>query len=262
MRFTAVEQAEIKRLSEAVNFSNIADPNNVAILGHLSRKEREEFALKTRSLVLYFGAEVAACQQAEEAAALAARPKGYQLEDLNGLNVGCGDRSVSPYLSPIDIMRAPPRRTLGGEHHAFTSGALLALPDELPFRPGTIDYIVSLHLLEHVTDPVSVVLHWLNILKPGGGLGIVVPDWRYTWDARYDTAPYGHKWNPTPELLKRMYNRHWSSAGILEASETYDFKLSFDFILRKRGDFVPFSRQRLESALFAFKPVENRTFLE
>jgi SAM-dependent methyltransferase len=244
-----MEQTEIDRLRGAVNFSNMRDPKNAQALGHLSKAEREEFALKTSSLVLYLGLEVAACRQAEETAVLAARPKGYPLEELNGINVGCGDRLVSPCLLPIDIMRTRPERTFGGEHHAYSQGAYLALPDELPFRPGSVDYIVSLHSLEHTANPVEVVLHWLDVLKPGGGIGVVLPDWRYTWDARHDNNPYGHKWNPTPELVKRMYNRHWSDAAELEAIATYDFKLSFNFVLRKPGEFTPFSRHRLEIGL-------------
>jgi SAM-dependent methyltransferase len=244
-----MEQAEIDRLRGVVNFSNMRDPKNAQALGHLSKAEREEFAFRTSSLVLYLGPEVAACRMAEEAAVMASGPKGYRPEDLNGINVGCGDRLVSPCLLPIDIMRTLPDQTFGGEHHAYARGAYLALPDELPFRPGTIDYIVSLHSLEHTANPVEVVSHWLDVLKPGGGIGVVLPNWRYTWDARQDNNLYGHKWNPTPELVKRMYNLHWSDSADLEAIDTYDFKLSFNFVLRKPGEFRPFSRQRLETGL-------------
>src|ERR1700722_12374999 len=100
-----MEQADIERLRGTINFSNMTDPKNAAALGQLSKTDREEFALQTKSLVLYLGKEVAACRLGEETAALAARPKGYPMEDLNGLNVGCGDRLVSPFLLPIDIMR-------------------------------------------------------------------------------------------------------------------------------------------------------------
>jgi SAM-dependent methyltransferase len=244
-----MEQADIERLRGTINFSNMTDPKNAAALGQLSKTDREEFALQTKSLVLYLGKEVAACRLGEETAALAARPKGYPMEDLNGLNVGCGDRLVSPFLLPIDIMRVAPGRILGGEHHAFLPGAYLALPDELPFRSGTVDYIVSLHSLEHVANPVDVILHWLEILKPGGGIGVVLPDWRYTWDARHDNNIYGHKWNPEPALVKRMYDEHWSKIAILEAIDTLEFKLSFNLVLRKPGKFAPFSRQRLETGL-------------
>jgi SAM-dependent methyltransferase len=256
-----MEQADIDRLRGEVNFSNMRDPRNARAMGHLSKAEREEFALRTQSMVLYLGSEVTACRKAEETAVMAARPSGHAPEDLNGLNIGCGDRLISPFLLPVDIMRTIPEQTFGGEHHAHAQGAMLALPDELPFRSGTIDYIVSLHSLEHSANPVEVVLRWLDVLKPGGGIGVVVPDWRYSWDARNDNGRYGHKWNPTPDLVRKTYDRHWSNAAVLEAIATYDFRLSFDFVLRKPGAFKPFSRERLETGLSGRQLAESGAFL-
>lgn len=256
-----VGQEEIERLRVDVNFANMADPRNVSILGHLTQAEREEFAFETKSLVLYFGEEVELCRQAEESAALRAMPKGCRPEDLNGLNIGCGNRLISPYLMPIDIMRHVPGDKIGGEHNALTPGAFLALPDALPFRPDSIDYIVSLHTLEHVSDPVGVILHWLDILKPGGGLGVVIPDWRYAWDARQDAAPYGHKWNSSPDMIESMYRNHWSSKCALEQLSSYNFRISFDFVLRKPGLFKPFSRKHLEIAPSGRQIAESGRFL-
>lgn len=244
-----LSRGEIERLGQQVNFEHMPDPANVAVLGHLSREEREEFASATGSLVLYIGDEVAACKRDEERAALTAAPADYPLAALNGLNIGCGDRLISTYLTPVDVMRDKPGTAIGGEHPALTPGALLALPDELPFRPNSLDYIVALHALEHMGDPVRVVLHWLSRLKPGGGIGIVLPHWRYTWDARNDSAPYGHKWNPSPELVERLYQQHWREHCTVERFNTLDFKISFDVVLRKHGTFAPFSRERLERSL-------------
>lgn len=256
-----MDRSDIEQLSALVNFANMSDPANVEALRHLSQMEREEFARATGSLVLYFGDEVAACQHEEEAAALAAAPPGYQLEALNGLNIGCGNRLISPYLTPVDIMRHPPDHQIGGEHTAFTPNAFLALPDNLPFRAGSVDYIIALHTLEHISDPVRAVLHWLDVLKPGGGIGIVVPDSRYTWDARGDEMPYGHKWNSCPDLVAALYRNHWSRNCELERFDTMHFKISFDFVLRKHGTFQPFSRAPLEMALSGRQRVEGGVFL-
>lgn len=256
-----MEPGEIKHLSAHVNFDNISDPGNVEILGKFSKTEREEFALKTHSLVLYIGDEVSACRRAEEEAALSAIPLNHSPENLNGLNIGCGDRLISPYLLPVDIMRHQPNQQVGGEHAAFTTNALLALPDSLPFSRNSIDYIIALHTLEHISDPVRVIQHWLDILKPGGGIGIVVPDWRYTWDARNDQAPYGHKWNSCPDLIEKLYRNHWSSECELERINTLPFKISFDFVLRKHGSFQPFSRELLQTALSGYQRMREGIFL-
>jgi len=130
-----LEQNDIERLSRGVNFAAMTDPGNVETLGHLSKPEREEFAFKTKSVVLYIGAEVSDCRRAEEEAALRAAPAGHAVEDLNGLNVGCGDRLISPFLTAIDVMRCLPARSVGGEHHALNPGSFLALADDLPFCP-------------------------------------------------------------------------------------------------------------------------------
>jgi SAM-dependent methyltransferase len=135
---------------------------------------------------------------------------------------------------------------VAGVHHALTPGAMLALPDDLPFRQNSIDYIVALHMLEHVENPIRVIHHWLDIVKPGGGIGIVVPDWRYTWDSRGDDAPFSHKWNPTPSLIEKIYREHWDDRADLESLASYPYKLSFDFVLRKRGEFVPFRAPAVE----------------
>jgi len=115
------------------------------------------------------------------------------------------------------------------------------------FRSNSIDYIVALHILEHIPDPIEVVFNWLDILKPGGGLGIIVPDWRYTWDARNDQNIWSHRWNPTPKLVKNLFDQNWSKISCLEHFCTYKWKLSFDFVLRKFGEFQPFDIKEAET---------------
>ncbi|MCB8839409.1 methyltransferase domain-containing protein [Aurantimonas sp. VKM B-3413] len=206
----------------------------------LTLSEREEFARKFKTMVLYFGDEVPAAQAAEEEAALRALPRGYDLGELNGLNIGCGNRTIHPAIVPVDIMRKPPADQIAGSHPHLSENALLSAPDDLPFKEGSLDYIVALHMLEHIGDPVSLVRYWLSLLKPGGGLGIVLPDWHYTWDARFDRNTLGHKWNCTPALVRQLYEEHWRDLAELEHLDTYPYRISFDFVLRKHGTFVPF----------------------
>ena len=158
-------------------------------------------------------------------------------------------------------MRGQDDATISGAHHALTTGAFLALPYDLPFKDGTIDYVVALHMLEHVENPVRAIHHWLDIIKPGGGIGIVVPDWHYTWDSRSDSAPLNHKWNPTPSLIRRLHQENWSDRAELETLATYPFKLSFDFVLRKRGIFVPFTIPPVEEILSGRERHEAGIFL-
>jgi SAM-dependent methyltransferase len=172
-------------------------------------------------------------------------PPGYAIEQLNGLNVGCGDRSVHSTLLGIDAHRGT--WSMGGGAASFTSLAhLRGWAGDLPFKPSSMDFIVALHVLEHEPDPVATMLHWLDVVKPGGGVGIVVPDWRYTWDARTDRHPWSHRWNPTPDRLRSLHARHWSAVATLEHIGTIPYKLSFDVVLRKHGPFAAFDARSLE----------------
>jgi predicted SAM-dependent methyltransferase len=231
----------IDNLSQA----NVMSPEVQARLRKLNHLEREELAFKTGSMVVYFDQEVAAVRLAEEVASKAALPHNYDSIDLNVLNIGAGGRDVDRHFLAVDLARSPMEGS--GAHHLMSESALLSNLDQLPFRENSIDAIVSLHTLEHSGDPVKTINHWINLIKPGGGIGVVVPDWRYTWDARHDHSIYGHKWNPTPDLIYKLYKMHWSENAKLEAIDTYSWKLSFDFVMRKHGQFT------------AFKPLVGKT---
>jgi predicted SAM-dependent methyltransferase len=225
----------------SITSANLYSNETQEILRALSLRQREEVALQTGTMVQYYGEEVALVKQAEESAALRAAPAGYDLNCLNGLNIGCGDRSIHPSLLGIDIHKGKWSMGHGSTQEYLSTAHFISLSSELPFKPGSIDYIVALHILEHESDPVGCVLKWLSILKPGGGLGLILPDWRYTWDARNDAHPWSHRWNPTPNLLKEMHQKYWSSHAALEHHDTIEYKLSFDVVLRKNGVFEPFN---------------------
>ncbi|KQW54776.1 methyltransferase domain-containing protein [Ensifer sp. Root127] len=225
-------------LKENVNFSFMADANNIRIMSRFTAKSREEFALKTKSLVLYTPEEAGQVKKLEEEAALRAAPRGYELKHLNGINVGCGDRRISEYLTPVDIMREI--QDASGAHHAFLKDAVLANPENLPFKTGSLDYIVALHMLEHVSSPMEILIYWGSLLKPGGGIGLILPNDKYTWNATGDHSQFGHKWNTSAEIFSRLYNMHLKEHFELESLNTLPHKISFDVVLRKPGAFRPF----------------------
>lgn len=55
---------------------------------------------------------------------------------------------------------------------------------------------------------------------------MVLPHWRYTWDARRDTAQWGHRWNSAPEVVCRLYLKHWSHVSDLEQLNTLKCELA------------------------------------
>lgn len=226
-------------LRKTLNFSFMADAENIRLMSRFTPESRETFALKTGSLVLYPPNEALIIKHQEEEAALRAAPSGYPLKVLNGINIGCGDRRISEYLTPVDIMREDEGSS--GAHHAFLKDAILANPENLPFKAESLDYIVALHMLEHVSNPVEVLLYWETVLKPGGGIGLILPDYRYTWNAAGDQSQFGHKWNSSAEIFERLFREHLADCFELEAIDTLPHKISFDVVLRKQGKFEPFS---------------------
>jgi predicted SAM-dependent methyltransferase len=217
---------------------NLSSEQMQQLLVLMPIKMREDIALKTHTMVHYYGEEVAIVRRDEEDSALRAAPPGYDLAMLNGVNVGCGDRKVNKYLLCTDAHGNDWEIDSNHTYSSFSQFKCWA--QDLPFKENSIDYIIALHILEHLQNPMKVVIDWLSMVKPGGGIGLVLPDWRYTWDARKDNNYWSHRWNPTPKLLKEIYSSYWSEYADLEYINTYKWKISFDIVLRKKGEFVPY----------------------
>ncbi|MFT3755791.1 MAG: methyltransferase domain-containing protein [Pseudoxanthomonas sp.] len=52
------------------------------------------------------------------------------------------------------------------------------------FADGSLDFVFSSHVLEHMVNPLGVLKNWWRKLASGGAIACVVPDARYTFDLR------------------------------------------------------------------------------
>jgi len=83
------------------------------------------------------------------------------------------------------------------QHYGEISGPLVA-PDvvadatQLPFRSGSLDFIIASHVLEHLLFPLAGLRHWYDILRPGGVLLLKIPDKRFTFDAKRERTALQH----------------------------------------------------------------------
>ncbi|KAI7838802.1 hypothetical protein COHA_007417 [Chlorella ohadii] len=214
------------------------------LMATLTLEERERIAMEASTVVYHTFEEATQQLQLEAEAILKAAPHS-DLTILNGVNVGVGGRQLHPSLLGIDVHRGRPEGAGDAvpESQRTANNTLLAWADQLPFKSNSLDYIVSLHNLEHLQDPVQAVLHYLDMLKPGGGLGVAVPNWRYTWDARTDATQWGHRWNSAPEVACRLHLKYWSHLADLEQLNTLKYRMSYDFVLRKKGKWEPFPQE-------------------
>jgi predicted SAM-dependent methyltransferase len=109
-------------------------------------------------------------------ATIIARPFREQSGDMKyfageGIDIGAGGETVREGVRMWDIP--------DGDARYMASVA-----------DNTYDFVYSSHCLEHLTNIEESLTNWVRILKTGGYLFIVVPDWRLyehrTWPGKFN----------------------------------------------------------------------------
>lgn len=119
----------------------------------------------------------------------AARPPAGALDLRPGeivLDIGCGPGPLTPALARsvgpdglalgLDVSAAMLARAATGPL-AANLGYLRADATGLPFRAASVDAVVSLALLQLIDDPGVVLGECARVLRPGGRLTLMVPNW-------------------------------------------------------------------------------------
>ena len=89
--------------------------------------------------------------------------------------------------------------------------------EKLPYKDNTFDVVVSFHTLEHVQNVQKVLAESTRVLKRGGYLYAVVPNYGSFWEGHY-----GIFWIPyLPKPLAKYYVRLWGKSP--EALSEYQF---------------------------------------
>ncbi len=60
-----------------------------------------------------------------------------------------------------------------------------ASAEKLPFKDNSFDFIYSTNVLEHVQNPRLVIEESIRVLKPGGYLQFVIPNYFSFWEGHY-----------------------------------------------------------------------------
>lgn len=88
-------------------------------------------------------------------------------------------------MSADDWTKTYPNVTLDDAVLARWADYAIASAEQLDgFEPGSLDFIFSSHVFEHLVNPLQVLQNWWRCLAPGGVIAAVVPDARYSFDLR------------------------------------------------------------------------------
>ncbi|MDY0884060.1 class I SAM-dependent methyltransferase [Dongia soli] len=103
---------------------------------------------------------------------------------------------VEPSLGEFSANLSVCREML--DHFAQPADCVLdAQGEALPFADNSFDVVHSSNVLEHVADPEKTLAEAMRVLRPGGLLHIVVPNYGSWWEGHY-----GILW--WPNLSRRM----------------------------------------------------------
>jgi len=78
----------------------------------------------------------------------------------------------------------------------------------LPFGKDMFDIVYSSNVLEHVRDPEAVLHESFRVVKPGGRLVFVVPNYRSFWEGHYRLPWFPcFNWRPLGKLWVSLFGR-------------------------------------------------------
>ncbi len=114
--------------------------------------------------------------------------------DIHGIEPG----SQSDFSTTMAVCR----RLL--DHHGLSHDVVReATGEAIPHPDDSFDIVYSSNVLEHVGDPAAVLAESIRVLKPGGALCFVVPNYGSWWEGHY-----GVLWLPhMPAWLAKLYVR-------------------------------------------------------
>jgi SAM-dependent methyltransferase len=152
----------------------------------------------------------------------------------DGLDPGAGGRTLRPEITCCDLQPT---------HASQLCGNACALT----YVDATFDFVLTVHLLEHLAEPRHALQEWLRVVRPGGRVVCVIPNTIYTLGQNTDATPHRHEWSP-PELALEVLGLSptpwdaettrpwlaWCDARLVQFSEACP-QWSLAMVLRKEG---------------------------
>ena len=148
-------------------------------------------------------------------------------ENSQLLDLGCGsgdfsvefsNRNINVTCADIDSAYINKTYNLKCDSFDFEN-------DKYPYPDNYFDYIFTKSVIEHIHDPDNFFKECKRILKPGGGLLIMAPDWKSSFKIYWDDIT--HKRPYTKSALDRAYKIY--SFNVKACEEFYQYPLYWKY---------------------------------
>lgn len=132
------------------------------------------------------------------------REQGYQLLSGRGIEIGALHEPASlPRHCVVEycdrISKEEARRLFPEVCHQATPDVHTLIDIDrdglVRFASESKDFVVLMHVIEHLANPIKALSEIFRVLKPGGNLAIGVPDKRYTFDRDRPLTQWSTLWD-------------------------------------------------------------------
>jgi SAM-dependent methyltransferase len=86
--------------------------------------------------------------------------------------------------------------------------------DHIPAEPGSLDFIFSSHVVEHLANPLGHFAYWASLLKPDGIVAAVIPDRDGCQDYRFPASSIEEivaEWRAGDMAVTPEHFRRWGA---------------------------------------------------
>jgi SAM-dependent methyltransferase len=112
------------------------------------------------------------------------------LEKLHGIEIGASTQNSFGLKRSINVDFSDEQGGLWQDKACAPAVVnIVALGDDLPFKDGTLDYVLSSHVIEHFFDPIRALREWYRVIRPGGYIFIIAPHKDRTFDKPREVTP-------------------------------------------------------------------------
>lgn len=149
-----------------------------------------------------------------------------------GIDVGCGPKKAFPHFIGIDSCKDTELFNIEIKPDVVCEDAA-----NLDFiDAGTLDFVFSSHLLEHIEDYAGALANWWSKLKPGGHLVLYLPHRDLYPHIGTPGANPDHKHDLDEVMIRHVVNTLGGWELLVEEVRDQGMEYSFLVVYRKRAD--------------------------